>query len=351
MKFNIDQIKKIVVIHSAFLGDVALSVYFCDKVKEIYPLAEITFITTPAASKIVSTFHSVDKVIQFDKRNKDKGLNGIRRFANQFDDIDLLFSLHKSFRSTLLSKLIDSAYSISYQNSALSFLYSKKVKCQKHLHEIDRDLLLLDPIYDFNVKYEGQKAKLVFKESDKNIVHNLINKYKPGEFYCIAPASVWNTKRWTEKGFSKLIELIYKTGKKVIIIGSKNDKDLCKRININNKAIDLSGETDLAQTMLLMSYSRAVVSNDSAPAHLAGLMKIPVVMIFGPTIKEFGFGPHGENDIIIENKYLKCRPCSIHGTNSCPIGTHECMKSIKAETILEAIEQIEEKSRQKTNGL
>jgi heptosyltransferase-2 len=89
-----------------------------------------------------------------------------------------------------------------------------------------------------------------------------------------------------------------------------------------------------------MQKAKMVITNDSGPIHFAGLAKCPTIAIFGPTTPKFGFAPTGVNDIIIENKNLKCRPCAIHGSNSCPLGTHECMTSILPDLVYKEIQRI-----------
>lgn len=336
MKINNERLN-IVIINTAFLGDVALSVYFCDKIKEIYPNSILKFITTQQASKIVESFASVDEVIPYYKRDKHKGFTGFKNIAEMCNNTDILFSAHRSFRSSILAKFIGSELSISYDKSSLSFLYNKRVPYQIELHEIDRNFLLLQPLIGEKISYTYEKAKLNFKVEDKNYIHDIINKYKLKDFICIAPASVWETKKWTRKGFQNLIKLLNENDQTPVLIGGKQDKELCENIIGDQKAINLSGETSLAQTMILLSYAKKIVSNDSAPTHLAGLVGTPVITIFGPTAPIFGFAPHGKNDTVIENNELKCRPCSAHGSIQCPIGTFECMNSITAEMVYEKV--------------
>jgi len=70
--------------------------------------------------------------------------------------------------------------------------------------------------------------------------------------------------------------------------------------------------------------------------HVASAMKVPLVAIFGPTVKEFGFYPHGQNNVVIEKSNLKCRPCSHIGRNVCPEGHFRCMLDIQVHEVLTA---------------
>ncbi|MBK9246855.1 MAG: glycosyltransferase family 9 protein [Ignavibacteria bacterium] len=119
-----------------------------------------------------------------------------------------------------------------------------------------------------------------------------------------------------------------KKGHSCVFVGGVEDIELCSRLAHNSKAISLAGETSLLQTIALLRLCSALITNDSAPTHLAWIAGCRTITIYGPTSPIFGFAPRGETDIILENTFLKCRPCAIHGGNVCPIGTHECMKSI-----------------------
>ena len=95
--------------------------------------------------------------------------------------------------------------------------------------------------------------------------------------------------------------------------------------------VSAAGDLTLLQSSSLIKRCRVVVSNDSAPMHLAVASRIPVVAIYGATIPAFGFAPYGKQDVIVETSGLSCRPCSIHGGERCPIETFDCMKRITAD--------------------
>jgi heptosyltransferase-2 len=63
--------------------------------------------------------------------------------------------------------------------------------------------------------------------------------------------------------------------------------------------------------------------------HMATAVKVPVLAIFGSTVKEFGFFPFRAQSKVIENQTLWCRPCSHIGRNHCPLIHFKCMKDIK----------------------
>ncbi len=78
-----------------------------------------------------------------------------------------------------------------------------------------------------------------------------------------------------------------------------------------------------------MKKCEAVVCNDSGLMHTACSQKIPVLVFFGSTVKEFGFTPYKNKNIILENNSLSCRPCTHIGKSYCPKGHFKCMLEIE----------------------
>ena len=100
---------------------------------------------------------------------------------------------------------------------------------------------------------------------------------------------------------------------------------------------DLTGATTLRETCALLASSRTLVTGDSGPMHLGTAVGTPVIALFGPTTREWGFFPSGERDIVLESA-LPCRPCSLHGKKPCP-RSGECLASITPESVLRIIEE------------
>ncbi|HEX9006414.1 MAG TPA: glycosyltransferase family 9 protein, partial [Bacteroidota bacterium] len=100
----------------------------------------------------------------------------------------------------------------------------------------------------------------------------------------------------------------------------------------------------------LLRRCRLLVTNDTAPQHLAVAVGTPVVAIFGPTVPRFGFAPIGPLDTVVETPGLVCRPCGIHGGERCPIGTFECMNLITVQHVLAAVDHILERTSGPADG-
>jgi heptosyltransferase-2 len=69
--------------------------------------------------------------------------------------------------------------------------------------------------------------------------------------------------------------------------------------------------------------------------HVSAAVGIPMIAIFGSTVKEFGFVPYHVRNLLLENNSLSCRPCSHIGLDKCPQKHFKCMKEILPNTVLE----------------
>lgn len=104
------------------------------------------------------------------------------------------------------------------------------------------------------------------------------------------------------------------------------------------KIINLAGKLSLAELAAYFQRLACLVCNDSGPMHLAWTQGVPVTAIFGPTVRDLGFTPRGENSHVVEID-LPCRPCGLHGHKDCPLKHHKCMALIKPDKVWEYVKK------------
>ena len=95
------------------------------------------------------------------------------------------------------------------------------------------------------------------------------------------------------------------------------------------------GKTDLRQLCALLDQSHVLITGDSGPMHLATAVDTPVLAMFGPTCREWGFFPSGLQDKVIQLD-MPCRPCSLHGSASCS-RNNACMMDISPDMTLDIL--------------
>lgn len=88
-----------------------------------------------------------------------------------------------------------------------------------------------------------------------------------------------------------------------------------------------------------------VVSNDTGLLHVAAAVGVPVVALFGPTVREFGFFPEAEPHRVLQVEGLACRPCAVHGGPRCPQGHFRCMLDIESAPVAAALAALTSRPR------
>ena len=159
----------------------------------------------------------------------------------------------------------------------------------------------------------------------------------------IFPGARHFTKRWSLDYQESLIRMILEQTDWQIILGGSADESGCVTplASLDNDRItDISGRYNLYQNFCLISLADLVISNDSAPMHMASLLGKKQLAIFGSTVRQFGFYPSNPNAVIIEDNSVKCRPCSHIGFEKCPKKHFDCIRKITPEIVFEQLRHL-----------
>ena len=311
---------KILVIQTAFIGDVVLATGILESLHTTFPKAKIDLLVQKGNEVLFHDHPFVHEVYLLDKksnkyRNIFKLVKQIRKRKYFY-----LVNIHRFFSSGLITAFSGAKTKIGFDKNPWSFAFTNKIEHQisdtGKQHEYVRNFKLIDHIFGAQLK----KPKLYPPKERLDL--QPVKKY-----ICLAPASVWFTKQWPE---SKWIELTSKIPLEydVLLIGGPKEKSLCERIQqtADRDAVEvLAGKLSLMESVQLIRDAAWVISNDSAPMHFASAVNTPICAIFCSTVPEFGFGPLSDHSIIIQtgNK-LDCRPCGLHGKSACPEGHFKC---------------------------
>jgi heptosyltransferase-2 len=133
----------------------------------------------------------------------------------------------------------------------------------------------------------------------------------------------------------------------VILLGSADESDLCRTVadrirhlQPGARVLNLAGKSSLSESAAVLDRCAVVLTNDSGLMHLAAARKRKLVAIFGPTVSQFGFFPVGTDSIVLEERDLRCRPCTHIGLPVCPRGHFRCMNDIPVSRVVAAAREI-----------
>ncbi|WP_369715929.1 glycosyltransferase family 9 protein [Leptotrichia sp. HSP-536] len=295
---------KILIIHTAFIGDIVLSTPLIQKLKDLYPKSEIDYLTLPTNQSILYNNPNLNEVILYDKKGKDKGIKGFLKVLKILKQkkYDYAVIPHRFIKSILLAKLAKIPDIVGFDVATGSSLLDKKVHYDMKKHEVERLLNL--------VGYEGKKipvriypAKENFIKIEKMLKISGYTGKKEQKLILVAPGSQRPEKMWPIEKYREVIERLKKNNNYFIgITGSKVEKELSLNFENDKNVIDFRGEISLVEFGALISIADVVVGNDSSPIHIAsGFEKPFVIGIFGPGKRSLGFFPWTEKSNVIED--------------------------------------------------
>jgi len=136
---------KIIVIQTAFLGDVILTLPMVQRLKREFPGASIDVLVVPVAAGVLHGHPDIREIILFNKRGTDSGVAGLFRMVGRLrtSGYDCAIVPHRSLRSALLARLSGIPVRIGFHTSAGGIFWTSRVKYQAETHEILRNLALL----------------------------------------------------------------------------------------------------------------------------------------------------------------------------------------------------------------
>lgn len=174
--------------------------------------------------------------------------------------------------------------------------------------------------------------------TDNNIADSRLELNK--KYIGLCPGAKHFTKRWPKEYFIDLGKMLETSGYRVALFGSADESETIKEIESQlGNALNLCNESIL-QTAANMKMCKAIYTNDSGTMHLSCAVDVPVIAFFGSTVKEFGFFPYKNQNVVLEIENLPCRPCTHIGRDSCPLKHFKCMKEIKPELAFNSLKRL-----------
>ena len=156
-------------------------------------------------------------------------------------------------------------------------------------------------------------------------------------FIALAPGSIWGTKRWPYYA-----ELAAELDRPAVIVGGADDRPVAEPIvaAAPGRAVSAAGELSLRASAALIQRAAVLVTNDSAPLHLATAVGTPVVALFGPTVPEFGFGPRGQATSPWDTMGLLLPALLQPRAPGLPAGASPCMRDLAVDIVAAALATI-----------
>ncbi|MBQ7197859.1 MAG: glycosyltransferase family 9 protein [Selenomonadaceae bacterium] len=336
-----DTLKNILIVKLSAIGDVIHALPVSYAIKETFPNAKITWVVEPPAYELLKMNPCVDRIILF--RKKDfRTLKGFTKLFLPFrrelqrESYDAVLDLQGLFKSAAIAFFAKSNIKLGICNMReLSDKISKPVIGEHSAgHIVER---YLDTARAIGCKVD----KIIFpleippdeiKRADKITDHAGL---KVGNEYAVfAVGANWTNKRWGATKFANVADWLYNLDIVPVIVGNGAvDVQIAAEIEelMEIPPINLVNQTNLPQLAHVIKNSRLVIGGDTGIVHLAAGLKVPVVMLMGPTdANRNGAYAQRQNSIEVD------RPCKGCWKRACPKNL-DCLSEISPALIKDVI--------------
>lgn len=306
---------KVLIIRFSSIGDIVM-MSSAVRVLHEQKNAEITFATKSVFVPLVAHNPHIKQVVGLES-------DGWQQFVQRLkqEQFDYIIDLHNNLRSKRLSSQLQAkCFRINKLSLQKSLYIKTKWNSLPDKHVAHR---AIETAKSLGVQDDQKGMEFFFPED-----FNMDLPYPTDAYIALAVGTTHFTKNMPEH----LLETIIQAASlPIVLLGGKQEMNLAAALETKfpQKLINRVGQASLLESAYLVSQAKYLVAGDTGLLHIACALKKPSLSIWGATIPEFGVFPYyGDQDIphhIAEVK-LSCRPCSKHGTASCPKQHFNCME-------------------------
>ncbi|HDP68593.1 MAG TPA: glycosyltransferase family 9 protein [Candidatus Marinimicrobia bacterium] len=333
---------QILLIRLSSIGDILLTFPAIQALQHNHPETAIDFVIAREYQDVLTPVrHLLRNIIIYDKTKTGSETRRIRRIIRE-KRYPLIVDLHNNLRTRQLTLLQKGTVHRFQKHQLRRFCFVKwrwnvfnyPPVWRRYLSTIP--LNLSDAAFHIT-EYKHKPAVISRLEAD------IPTPAEKRPVILIYPGARHFTKRWLPDYYQKLITLILEhTDYTIILGGSQAEAADNQRLAAiaPHRITDTSGKYTLSENFTLVSLCDLLISNDSAPMHIAALLGKPQIAIFGNTVRQFGFYPENPHAKIMEDNSVICRPCSHIGFEKCPKGHFNCMRNITPEQVFETLRHL-----------
>ncbi len=347
-------IRHIIVSKYFGIGSIALSTPLLQSLRQRFPDAQISFLTFPQNAPLLKMFPFIDQVVSV--RNDSffhLMVDTVRtvllfRFRSTPElFIDMEFFSHYS---ALVAWLSGSPFRVGFHTPLLprGNLLTHKVTFNPHRY-------ITEAFYALGQKIGAQKEYSLYKpELDASFVTTVsgwmeLRGLRRNEYIVVSTESsdhLGDLKKWEEEKWSELVKRIVGfLNLAVVLTGVEESNAQVERIiapldqHVRQSTHNAAGVFSLGEFLALIGMSRLLITIDSGPVHLAQLLGIPCVALFGPETP-VTYGPRGRTSRIVYRS-LYCSPCCnmLEGKKAeCTNEVYkQCMRDIEVEHVWDEV--------------
>ncbi len=323
------------------MGDVAMTVPVLRALTEQYPELKITIVTRAFFKPFFKDLNNVE-VYAADLKGKHKNIIGLYKLSKELKSLnfDSVADLHNVLRSKILK-----------------FFFTEKTVVQINKGRAEKKALITGKIFE-QLKTTHQRYADVFKKLGYPIKlsnpsfpkkADLTSKLKAfisnseNKTIGIAPFAAHKSKMYPLTQMKDVIKQLSKEYNIILFGGGKEEVKILNQFETDYEHVhSVAGKLNLGEELALISNLDVMISMDSGNGHLAAMLGIKVITIWGVTHPYAGFVPFNQPQdytLVADRKQYPLIPTSVYG-NKFPEGYENAAGSISVERILSKIDSL-----------
>ena len=343
MKIDKERVRSILFITLSNLGDIILTIPVLEKLRHGFPEAYIDVITGAPGKDIFVSYPAVREVA-VPKKPRSFGKRMLQIIELRRRRYDLVVDLKNSLVPYVIGARFHSRLFVSLMNGR-DLPGSGRISPVRHKKEEHLSRLLglgIDPLFDAGFF-------IPVTDEEKSRVTEMMDSGEGGKAVILNPGAKSHLKRWDAVKYAGLADrLVSELGCRVFVTGSDEDRETVQWVTSRMKrpVMDLCCRTSIGALLELMSRVDLVITNDSAPLHVASAAGVPTIAVFGPS-DERKYGPLAERSIVVKPG-VSCRPC---GRARCARGrVNGCISGVGIDEVFQAARELLEGENRRQYG-
>ena len=336
MTLKAEQIERVVVRGANWVGDAVLTVPALRELRRVLPQAHITLATRPWAEGVFASADFIDDLLIIEAERGVRGFfRQLRAWRGRRFDAALLFPNAFAPALTAFAARVPLRFGYATDGRAALLTHSLPVpdwRSTRHevfyylnlVSELERALTGATAAVEREPRTDLHVSELRKAEAAKLLHARGVTFTRP--LVALCPGSTNSrAKRWPADRYAALADMmIEEAGVEVLLIGAREELGVTREVValMRRAPVVLTGETDLAESVAVLSHVDLLVTNDTGPAHVAAALGRPVVVVFGPT-NPLTTRPFSDLAEVVRRP-PDCAPCMLR---DCPID-HRCMTAI-----------------------
>lgn len=330
----------ILIIGPAWIGDMVMAQSLFKLLKQRHTNVTLDVLAPAWTFSLLSCMPEVSRAIEMPLTHGEVKLKSRYQLAKNLrtHHYDQAIVLQNSFKSALIPWFARIPKRTGWLGEFRHFILNDVRKLDKKRYPlmIEQYMALgMDAHESLPEIYPYPEFKVIQLAREKTLIKYNLTTHLDRPLLALGVGAAYGpAKRWPEEYFAQIANQKLTEGWDIWLFGSEGDRPITNKIMqlTENRCVDMSGRTELFETIHLLSFASGVVTNDSGLMHMAAALKKPIIALYGSTSP--AFTPPLSTNAKILKLDLSCQPCF---ERICPLKHHRCMRDLTPAQVLTAM--------------